>query len=247
VCLQGGQAGTHGPLVEVLALLGVGIMIERPILFNGEMVRAVLNGSKTQTRRVAKLSDRGHLVLERNRHHTVCARMTNDGPEWTPAGSGPSEPLPQSHIDAACPYGAPGDRLWVRETFRVSRAYDCLPPKRVKASIYHYAADGRPSQQGYGFRWGKVRQSIFMPRWASRISLDVLTIRVERLQAITADGARAEGHPVDPARSRDQEVHDDASLDWFMDLWDDINGKKPGRAWADNPWVWVVGFKRCGQ
>ncbi len=178
-------------------------MRERPILMSAPMVRALLNGTKTQTRRVAM--------------HTVCgvrvARLAFD-------------PAPDVR---ACPYGAPGDLLWVRETHYVeSSGYVDGSGRRIL-----YRADGEAPTT-----W---TPSIHMPRWASRLTLRITDVRVERLQEISADDCRAEGHPTDWSRSPAPEVHDDAARDWYRDLWDSINGSG---AWDANPWVWVVEFER---
>jgi hypothetical protein len=192
---------------------------ERPVLFSGPMVRAILDGSKTQTRRVVK-------------------------GEWARALNACSVPttlvqLPARLRQAACdcPYGQPGDRLWVRETFG------------VMADKYHrvaYAADtghtasGRAVSEIEGGRW---RPSIFMPRSACRLVLELTDVRVERLQAITAEGAIAEGIPsrgIEPPclASAIMYLHD------FEQLWNGINGAR-GYGWDANPWVWVVSFQRA--
>jgi hypothetical protein len=195
-------------------------MKERPILFSGAMVRAILDGSKTQTRRVVKPQPNGvissHPPMIRLRECDPCFSTWKD----------------------ACPYGAPGDRLWVRETFTVSSCGTAV-----------YRADARDQR---GDRWHSIepgdpnkevlwKPSIFCKREHSRITLEVTGVRVERLQDITAGDCRAEGHPVNPQISAQQQVHDDAARDWYMDLWESING--PG-SWDANPWVWVIEFKR---
>lgn len=175
---------------------------ERPILFSGPMVRAILAGTKTQTRRVVKVE-----------------------PGKLDVGENP-----------ACPYGVPGgSRLWVRETWYDDNATrDAEPIPTSHDDFIHYRADGEAHDQFEeldGFlRW---RPSIFMPRWASRITLEVTEVRVERLQEITEADAWAEGiaaHVVRP-------IHDYAAL------WDSLNAKR-GFGWDTNPWVWVVSFRR---
>jgi hypothetical protein len=178
-------------------------MKERPILFSGPMVRAILEGRKTQTRRVIK---------------PVQPRA--DG-RW-PAGRNP--------IDD-CPYGASGDRLWVRETwghcdggtcYRASEADSVLPD------------DGR---------W---RPSIHMPRWASRIALEVTDVRVEPLNSVSEEDAKSEGVTI-PSYDRDlKPVEVDGFVSGaariaFKELWANINGLD---SWDANPWVWVISFKR---
>lgn len=184
------------------------VIKERPILFGASMVRAILDGSKTQTRRVAKEFD-GMPNLDK-----ILQRFPRQN---------------------GCPYGVPGDRLWVRETWAVQHEYDAAAPSEIGASArWHYAAT-----EDLG---GLLKRSpIFLPRRGSRILLEIADVRVERLHEISADDCRAEGHPVDYSRSPDPEVHDDAAHDWYMDLWESING---AGSWDANPWVWVISFER---
>lgn len=199
-------------------------MRERPILFSAPMVRAILEGWKTQTRRVVKNPD-----------NFGC--LTGDCPHQL-----------QEECDAAlrerCPYGLPGDLLWVRETCIIS-------PKRfdgVRSDSYNATdpdGDGRIVQylastpdtdaaRDYGL---KVTPSIFMPRWASRITLTITNVRVERLQDISRGDAMAEGCPFP-----NMETGPDPRQ-WYAELWDQINGIG---AWESNPWVWVVSFDAEG-
>lgn len=215
-------------------------MKERPILFSGPMVRAILAGTKTQTRRICR--------------------------EWEPSGTGAD--FDQERLARRCPQGKPGDRLWVRETWqRFDPDRDGIPPERFDGSApftgssggenpgpVHwracYAADGPLVHPEHGpARW---KPSIHMPRWASRITLDVVSVRVERLQAITEDDARAEGaRPFFETFAnigRDQrlttgELAADAEYRaGFACLWDDLYGDSA--SWASNPWVWVIGLAR---
>ena len=198
-------------------------MKERPILFSAPMVRSLLDGTKTQTRRIAKKPVRhpdlgnlyapGALVLERE---------------------------PQHVIDRACPYGQPGDRLWVRENFY--REFDRRPEDQeeriewVESGYLAYrASDDQPYGSGGYLPW---RPSIHMPRWASRITLEVTGVRVERLQDISEVDALAEGiqELIDAGVD-----HDGTPRDTYRVLWESING--PG-AWDANPWVWVIEFRR---
>lgn len=205
-------------------------MIERPILFSAPMVRAILEGHKTQTRRVAKLTDTGRV------------KAVGSPKNW--------------HVDdpaatLACPYGQPGDQLWVRESFSFHEApinpYFLPPDAPGEAIGIHYWADGNPE---WG-NWDKPRPSIHMPRRASRISLEVTGVRIERLHAITEADARAEGvetdefmefmdwaHSVAP---RDVSCEFPALRGEFRKLWEKINGTD---SWDANPWVWVIEFKR---
>lgn len=185
-------------------------MTERPILFSGPMVRAILDGRKTQTRR---------LVVCRSKRAT-------DFDLWLQ--------------EAECPYGQPGDRLWVRETW--GRSTDLVRG-------YVYATDQHVSRFDIlGERW---TPSIHMPRAASRLSLEVTSVRVERLQNISEEDALAEGIREDgePWASEygwgvaDRRVWAaNTARQRFEYAWDRINGDRA--AWASNPWVWCVGFKR---
>jgi len=142
---------------------------------------------------------------------------------------------PNENVNLA-PY-KPGDILWVRETWA-----------EVSSGIIEYKATYKEPYTGSAeidhignkIKW---RPSIRMPREAARIFLKVTNVRVERLQDITPDNARAEGHPQRPEISDDPQVHNDAAIDWFMDTWDYVNAKR-GYGWDTNPWVWVIEFKR---
>jgi hypothetical protein len=226
---------------------------ERPILFSGPMVRAILAGRKTQTRRIVKFSRE---VWKQPLPHVEYA---DDGmPIWFS-----SPPHGLRHRDPEyfkrgypCPYGRPGDRLWVRETWQPT-----AHGKGLGTEI-HYHAD-ESSEWRHGFvtnpsnkHW---RPSIHMPRWASRITLEITGVRVERLNEISEEDAIAEGaelNACDPKQwtpdmgylPRCPHYPDGCDCDpaftardWFSDLWESING--PG-SWAENPWVWVVEFRR---
>jgi len=197
-------------------------MRERPILFSSPMVRAILYGRKTQTRRVCK----GQRELSNVRDFQI----------------------------DRCPYGQPGDRLWVRETW--AAVHFSIDPETGIADDWHgshdippgdgggywsklYAADNHPTdKEERGFSW---RPSIHMPRWASRITLEVTGVRVERLCDISESDASAEG--VDFGNTTDPltgEIDRDA-CEAFEALWESING---AGSWDANPWVWVVEFRR---
>lgn len=187
-------------------------MKERPILFNGDMVRAILDGRKAQTRRVVKADF--DIIGERDDGSLWPWRedCENGGDIWYP-----------------CPYGQPGDRLWVRETFS---EVDCRLTYRADTD------DGAHCQVS---RW---TPSIYMPRWASRITLEITGVRVERLQDISQQDAMAEGclSPDLPPELRGVSadyVADERTT--FAILWNRING--PG-SWAANPWLWVIEFER---
>jgi hypothetical protein len=202
---------------------------ERPILFSGPMVRALLDGSKTQTRRVVK-------------PQPVEQTGWVGGAYWErrPArGILPSDKWCIRDMLQFCPYGQPGDRLWVRETWR--GVVDINPPgKSMELGVARYVPDQeycrrveyQATQERDSEPW---RPSIHMPRWASRITLEVTGVRVERLQAISRGDATDEGCPFPNMAAGDDPRH------WFSGLWSQINGAE---SWAANPWVWVVEFKR---
>jgi len=190
----------------------------KPILFNDEMVRAILEGRKTQTRRLVKPQ-----------------------PAYPDAWETPMFNRPQ----LSCPFGKPGDRLWVREAWqawhRVSIEYHEWEPISVKEAT----ASRQPE-----FEWGPTcdaieyratsksmgpwTPSIHMPRWASRIAIEITDVRVQRLQDISEEDAQAEGVQWN-ARMLPFSVY-------FRDLWDSV--AKPGAEWRDNPWVWAISFQR---
>jgi hypothetical protein len=187
---------------------------DRPILFSAPMVRALLAGTKTQTRRAIKFK-RWHRVEERD-----------DGTPWPWMQSDDND----AGVWLRCPYGVPGDRLWVREAYRLCVEADSTRPGDTDAAYRVWYEAEAPHQPGAG----KLRPSMFMPRWASRITLEITGVRVEQLQDISTADARAEGI------SR----HD--CPDWhavadYRALWEQING---AGSWDANPWVWVVEFRR---
>ena len=215
---------------------------ERPILFSGPMVRAILSGAKTQTRRAVK--------ADRYRHQPQCQGPANPSSgnlvyrlddKWGPSAWDDSDFV----LDpiAVCPYGQPGDRLWVRETFDIS-------PEPTGWEGHHwltYVADGdRIEVDCAEFYMGRLKPgkrypSIHMPRWASRIMLEITGVRVERLQDISIDDVIAEGiEPVKNGPHANQYWREETGAK-FVDLWESINGPD---SWAANPWVWVIEFKR---
>ena len=188
-------------------------MKERPILFNGPMVCAVLDGSKTQTRRIMReqVCAPGIVQIARPGY---CEIINEYGVH-----------IPGFH----CPYGEPGDRLWVREAFCASSFYDaCKPSEIYPGAGLRYPADG-PS---IGC---KTRPSIHMPRWASRITLEITGVRVEQLNDCSDSDALAEG--VD----RTNTSITGYARERYQRLWESINGVG---SWNANPWVWVVEFRR---
>lgn len=214
-------------------------MTERPILFSGQMVRALLAGTKTQTRRVMSMQpgECASVHVERF-NQTVVDRHGDEqpGPEvfgawWDDGERG-----------LRCPYGQPGDRLWVRESFSGPHHQERHPPRDWHSTDpIHYWADGNPE---YG-DWTKPRPGMFMPRWACRLVLEITEVRVQRLQSISEQDAQAEGiERVGDANWMDYLDHpfNDFTLPRrsFQSLWASINGAD---SWAANPWVWAVSFK----
>ena len=192
-------------------------MKERPILFSAPMVRALLNGTKTQTRRVAKLTDAAHVKEPRGHRR------------WHPADPDAS---------MASPYGQPGDRLWVREAWKAHSTFDNLPPRDIPQTYVWYMAD-----EGYKAE-SRHRNGMFMPRWASRITLEITAVRVERLQDISAADAQAEGIVPDGDGGwhlADTRHYMGDPISSYASLWEYINGAD---SWAANPWVWIIEFKK---
>lgn len=222
---------------------------KRPILFSGPMVRALLDGRKTQTRRIVKPQPDS---------------VKNFGPLTPYRVVAPPVEMPSARCEEPirCPYGVPGDRLWVKEGWRYINHQ--TGPRGLEVCI-GYEADGddlphRPSLlTGPGWeervdhwpfrsrRW----PSIHMPRWASRLTLEITEVRVERIQDISEADAIAEG-PGFVGKATGEVCESVAShrlgrgprwknaRDWYADLWESINGPD---SWAANPWVWAVSFR----
>lgn len=217
-------------------------MTDRPILFSAPMIRAILDGRKTVTRRLVT----GHDVIEERDDGTPWPYYTtwghgDDGSPWM-----------------ACPYGVPGDRLWVKETFAERVDIDGKDPaQRSRAKHYlMFKADGEDPRDPDNFHtWGRWRSPRYMPRWASRLTLDVVSVRVERLHEITEEDARAEGVrelPLQEGKAGAWWTADpSASLAApdpvlaFRKLWDSLNAKRA--PWDSNPWVWRIEFRRVVQ
>ena len=256
---------------------------ERPILFSAPMVRAILNGTKTQTRRVVKpqpaacspwLPPQDVCIADRNGDAMVA--------------SGEGHPKSAEYLrPMTCPLGKPGERLYVREAFWIEHDWDApeMAPAidcgtnlkedtwaRVAYCATHETdSEGRPvewfepdeiNDERYALPWGcagitphfySKHPSIHMPRWASRITLEITDVHVERLQEISHDDAELEGISMHDYITLDGEVKQfyacgdlsgSSPRSVFADLWDSLNAKK--HPWSSNPWVWVVEFKRIG-
>jgi hypothetical protein len=222
------------PVLQKIRTNGAANMKSRPILFSAPMVRALLDGSKTQTRRVAKLTDAAH-IKEIGGHR-----------RWHPA---------DPDVVAASPYGQVGDQLWVREAFRTTKKNDsikpsCLPvasSQNTLAIPFWYDADIAGKSDHLipeNLRAGKYRPGIFMPRAASRITLEVTSVRVERLQDISEADALAEGIiqlPDGGYSVADTRHYSDSPDESYASLWESLNG---AGSWDLNPWVWVIEFKK---
>ncbi len=225
---------------------------ERPILFSAPMVRAILDGRKTVTRREIKPSMRGFDVsFELHQQEDGSWRPMHTFDESCMDDQGAEHPI-------ACPYGQPGDRLWVRESWwqagdwqatypeddtgawfgsrRVVYSSDGTPPNEPNTSYPSGLRNGAYSAAAPNKIW-RHRPSIHMPRWACRILLEITDVRVERLQDISREQCIAEG-PQCP-------VADHLARAWhvqFRDLWQSTGGN-----WDANPWVWCVSFRRVEQ
>lgn len=214
---------------------------ERRIIFSGPMVTAIVAGTKSMTRRVVKLTDgrgcgAGMACLTGN--HATPLR-DGIGLVWRPYGGSPEVPMPADRIGESCPYGSPGDRLWVREAFMPCKSpgvsasiaeatYVCFPDgSQTFRSGAYYQESHRESPLNWP-SWTRWRPSIHMPRWASRITLEITEVRVERLQSISEVDKLAEGATPEVP---------------FGTVWRKIN-VKPGIRWEDNPWVWCLSFRR---
>jgi hypothetical protein len=219
-------------------------MRERPILFSGPMVRAILAGTKTQTRRPAPIK-----ALSFTHHPqglitwAVQFMKAVKGVLASYSGGTFTEKVARSIIASQfCPFGEPGDRLWVRETWGQDEAF--CEGMQYRASwpeeeIQHAAENSE-------WRW---RPSIHMPRGACRLVLEIVSVRVERLQEISEAGALAEGPEPATVGYKDYAPrcggHEFVQArDSFHSLWDSIYAAK-GQGWDANPWVWVVEFKRA--
>jgi hypothetical protein len=212
------------------------------------MVRAILDGRKTQTRRVIKPQPADGLFF------SGWISISSCKPDEGKASFIDNYPLITKLNRIKCPYGKPGDRLWVRETWLPDAPcdgswddvafYGCkgsplsmIPEhyRKVEHCIY------RASWKGHPLIW---KPSIHMPRWASRINLEITGIRVERVQDISGTDARAEGIEMPNTNVYNESYkQNDLPIGLFASLWDSINAKR-GYSWESNPWVWVIEFKR---
>lgn len=229
---------------------------ERPLLMRGPLVVASLEGRKTQTRRLVTPATSDACDDAGKASREDWARM-----DWTRAlTDGPALIVPG--VDAVgdpavwrvTPRIRPGDHLYVRETWQTGAALDDEAPAMLAAwakaagrepcGPVRYVADGATRDEHllapgshYGEHWGRGRPGIHMPRWASRLVPAVTEIRVQRVQDITEEDAQAEGVV--------RGAEDLRPLAWhFANLWDSINGERPGCSWAANPWTWAISYHR---
>lgn len=242
---------------------------EHPILFSAPMINAILDGRKTQTRRVVTIPSKriakkyGDVLVYNVSYYAPPSGRSQQG--WADPGINYHTYDPKdmemigNHIDP-CPYGQPDDQLWVRETWSSLECLDRAKPAQVSVGSpifyhadkkwVHHHEDRQIEHVHTPHEWaGKKRPSIFMPRWASRIDLLIKDTRVERLQDISVNDAIAEGIKSNDYAWRNYSVDLSSAQafgmvpqDSFKTLWDSINAKT--HPWQSNPWVWVIDFER---
>jgi len=207
---------------------------EHPILFSGEMVRAIIEGKKTMTRRaINRLNGIGKITefqkSDTSGYDYICR---DNSMLWNG--------FHEAEIFERCSYGRPGDSFWVKETF----AYDGAKSRHIE-----YRATWKCEHDFPGVKCehgpNKWKPSIFMPRWASRISLEITDVRSEKLQEITSRDAIAEGMRSYPGITY-QHLNETEPLNDFKRLWDSLNLKR-GYGWCVNPFVWVISFNEIGR
>jgi hypothetical protein len=239
---------------------------ERPILFSAPMVRALLAGTKTQTRRVIAKQPPPECGITYQLGNESWIQREKRSPirrTWEAWHGALFESRPERYLcgafEAKCPFGMPGDRLWVREThaqLAVGEGLDTPVPQCVAYRATCEADGGLDYVNGRGeimrLTVTKWTPAIYMPRWASRITLEITDIRSQRVQDISAEDSLAEGVPrasecgCETCRRSAQMCPADASeqVMAYAALWEHINGKRPGCGWDANPWVWCVSFRR---
>lgn len=233
-------------------------MRERPIIMGADSVRAILAGTKSQTRRVVTClgGNRGGPVTEKT-----------GVLYWRPGEEDPTRWCGCDGLGSLgwvrCPYGVVGDRLWVREAWagldELADGTSPDPPQTIgyradhTAVVFGAGLVPRPADTRHwnwehsSVRW---RPSIHMPRWASRLTLEIASVRVERVQSITEADARAEGVALGQrpcsyvGRCNSGRCPAHNYVPAFAALWDSINGARPGCSWADDPWVFAISFRR---
>lgn len=197
-------------------------MTDRPLPFTAPMIRALLDGRKLQTRRLIK-----------PRNYSARTLFFED---WSDDYI--LDPGNAAWRDRAI-FWRPGDRVWCREAWRTSARFDHLSPAAIgrdegkkSAIMVWFEADDNSDAL---IPPGRLRAGMHMPRWASRLTLGVTGVRIERLQAITPEDAIREGYPFDAPPAKDRNTY----IDWYAELWDAINPETP---WGSNPWVIAIDF-----
>jgi len=203
-------------------------MKTRPIIFSAPMVRAILEGRKTQTRRIIKPQLERYEEEKDEKLFQISAAVAG---EWWFHGGGGERATRAALAEKHCPHGAPGDSLWVRESFYDRADYAAIGKLHKERIVY--VADGVRADC-------RAHPSIHMPRWASRITLEITDVRVQRLQDITPEDARAEGVEAYAAGHNLGGYWTTA----FARLWDSINAKRA--PCESNPWVWAISFQPMG-
>jgi hypothetical protein len=217
---------------------------EHPILFSGPMVQAILTGAKSQTRRIVQAPKCATVHGRRTVHERSFADRDGFAPgaylHWAYTGGDHGDDVLQERV---YPKWCKGDRLWVREAWDWGTA-----PNDPSHGMATFKAGGEPGfrmhpnapadSNSWCRKW-RGMPSIHMPRWASRLTLEITDVRVERLQSISTADAMAEG--VEPRMTAAGEL---SYTTGFHLLWDSINGKRAGCSWADNPFVWAISFRR---
>lgn len=209
-------------------------MKEHPIIFSTDMVKAILDGRKTMTRRVIKpqpIKDASYLGgwAYKTKRQTTSLLSINE----------------HRYLDVGCPYGQVSDRLWVRETWAAEKRYDHLKPSEIPDTAKIYYVDKLIHLAGgYSLfvELGKVRSSMFMCRWMSRITLEITELRVERLQEIKAEEVVREGCQLTGEIFLSPQEECPVLIDKFRRLWDSLNAQR-GYDWEVNPWCWCISFK----
>ncbi|HBQ0179353.1 TPA: hypothetical protein ACR6U7_000328 [Klebsiella pneumoniae] len=226
-------------------------MTERGMIFNAEMVRAILAGRKTQTRRIMKVQPSEaftpmNMALETDYKARWYTPGVVDKDGYLQPASKEVFGVSNENEGYSCPFGAVGDRIWVRETFTGhylddDQIQDIKDGRDKASSLCEYRAD---YPDGYQAADGWT-PSIHMPRWASRILLEITDVRVERLNAISQEDAQAEGMELTGWRPTYSDPDSGGEVmtpyDNFAELWSSIYGDE---SWKANPWVWVISFKR---
>lgn len=225
-------------------------MKERPILFSTDMVKAILDGKKSQTRRVIKPTQSEPKVPPLYMEPWVIGGEQETDKDGLPCWVGTHPDYPTGQKWFSCPYGLVGDRLWVKETWQAytpdGLAYSALSKEqKQEVELFNWAIVDKatsPELKREGDPW---IPSIFMPRWASRITLEITDVRVQRIQDISEYDAEQEGVKVSHYYCDEGEfpAHRCDPIGKFRELWDSINAKR-GYRWEQNPWVWVIEFRR---